>query len=276
MIRMLIKGVVLLVVGMALQAMGGDWKEMSVTGCFDPKGGHVQGMCTDGQFLYLTQMTGIYKIDRSGACVKKIAAVSHTGDLCYHDGRIYTSVAVYGGPDKGKGKIQVFDTELNLIKEKTYPRGLDGIVWLDGILYVGRGSHLETVPHKEGEKAQSKTPHFQNEVLRVDPVTLEVKDLTVIEHGFKTRYGAQNIATDGKDLYFCFYGTPDLVVYGKDLKPLRRYTANVGNGFEFVGVENGVPKFIKCKTTNWKGKDRDAKKGIVANISFATLKEFKK
>ena len=259
----------------ALCVRGAEWRPMTVSGCFDPKGGHVQGMCTDGEFLYLTQMTGIYKIDRTGACVKKTKALSHTGDVCYHDGRIYSSVAVYGGPDKGKGRIQVFDTDLNLLKEKTYPRGLDGIAWLDGVLYVGRGSHLDTVPHAEGEAPKSKTPHFQNEVLRVDPETLEVRDLVVIEHGHRTSYGAQNIATDGTDLYFCFYGQPDLVAYGKDLKPRRLFNAGAGNGFECVGLKDGAPRFLKCRTVNWRKPAADGKP-LAAEISFAELKDFKK
>ncbi len=259
----------------AFLVRGAEWKPMTVSGCFDPKGGHVQGMCSDGEYLYLTQMTGIYKIDPAGTCVKKVAAVSHTGDVCYHDGKIYSSVAVYAGPDKGKGKIQVFDTDLNLLKEKTYPRGVDGIAWLDGVLYVGRGSHLETVPHAEGEEPKSRTPHVPNEVLRVDPETLEVKDLVVIEHGHRTSYGAQNIATDGKELYFCFYGNPDLVVYGKDLKPVRLLNAGAGNGFECIGRENGAPKFLKCRTENWK-KGAGAGKVLSARITFAELKEFGK
>lgn len=258
----------------ALCVCGAEWRPMTVSGFFDPKGGHVQGLCTDGEHLYLTQMTGIYKIDRTGACVKQVKALSHTGDVCYHDGKIYASVAVYGGPDKGKGKIQVFDTDLNLLKEKTYPRGLDGIAWLDGVLYVGRGSHLDTVPHGDGEAPKSKTPHFQNEVLRIDPETLEVKDLVVIEHGHRTSYGAQNIATDGTDLYFCFYGQPDLVAYGKDLKPRRLYSAGAGNGFEFVGLKDGSPQFLKCRTLNWK--KGESAGPLSAEISFAELKNFKK
>ena len=90
-------------VATALAACGGDWRPMTVKGCFDPKGGHVQGMCTDGEYLYLTQMTGIYKVDRNGVCVKKIRTESHTGDVCCHGGRIYSSVAVYGGPTRGRG-----------------------------------------------------------------------------------------------------------------------------------------------------------------------------
>ena len=258
-------------VATALAACGGDWRPMTVKGCFDPKGGHVQGMCTDGEYLYLTQMTGIYKVDRNGVCVKKIRTESHTGDVCCHGGRIYSSVAVYGGPDKGKGRIQVFDTDLNLVKEKTYPRGLDGIAWLDGVLYVGRGSHLDTAPQKGGGGPVSKNPHFENEVVRIDPETLEEKGLAVIGHGHMTRFGAQNIASDGTNLYFCFYGKPDLVVYDRDLKPVKLLNAGAGNGFEFVGTADGKPRFLKCRTLNWKAKPATE---LSAEISFAELRPF--
>lgn len=230
---------------------------LKVEGCFDPKGGHIQGMCRGGGFTYLTQMTGICKIDGAGKCVARIPALSHTGDVCWHDGRIYSSVSVYVGPDKGKGKIQVFDADLRLLKEHTYARGLDGIAWLDGRLYVGQGSHLETVPHAAGAKPESKTPHLENDMLIVDPETLEVVEKRTYSHGGKTRYGAQNITTDGKLLYVTFYpgekGAPDLVAYDRDLKPGWKAVAGAGTGIEFVGFENGKPRFLKSKTIKGKG-----------------------
>ena len=72
-------------------------------------------------------------------------------------------MAVYGGPNKGKGMIQVFDQELNLVRETLLDRGTDGITILDGVLYLGMGSNH--VPSKEA--------HRENWVGRFDPKTLK-------------------------------------------------------------------------------------------------------
>ena len=231
---------------------------LAVLAQFDPKGGHVQGMCSDGTDYYLTQMTGIFKVDGSGRPIKSIKAISHTGDVCWHDGKLYSSVSVYDGADKGKGKIQVFDADLNLVRERTYPRGMDGIAFFDGKLYVGRGSHLETVPPGPDGKPQSKTPHLENEMAIVDPETLELLELKTYGHGRKTKYGAQNLATDGKLLYVSFYpgekDAPDLVAYDKDLKPVRSFNAKASNGLEFAGLQDGTTRFIKCETVKKDGR----------------------
>ena len=54
---------------------------MTIADCFDPQGGHIQGMCHGDGYYYLTQMTGIYKINSNGVCVAKTKAISHTGDI---------------------------------------------------------------------------------------------------------------------------------------------------------------------------------------------------
>jgi len=224
-------------------------------GALDPAGGHVQGACTDGEFYYLSQMTGICKFDRSGKLVKRVAAVCHTGDICWHDGRLYSSVAVYQGPHKDKGMIQVFDRDLKLVREKLLDRPTDGIAFLNGVLYVGGGSNLETVPHTPGQAPQSKTPHRENVILRLDPETLEVIGRAVIDYGYKTRYGVQNIATDGRQLYLCFYavkGAPGVAVYGPDLKLQGTIDFTAGNGFDALpgAAADGKTRFFACQTIN--------------------------
>jgi len=244
-----------------------------VSAPFDEKGGHIQGMCAGGGHYYLSQMTRLYKIDKTGACVKSVPVVSHTGDLCYRDGHVYTAVAVYGGPEKGKGKVQVFDADLNLVREATYDRGLDGISFFNGAFYVGRGSHLETVPHKEGVAPQSKTPHLENELIVVDPETLAVKKRHVFSHGSKTHYGAQNVTSDGKALYATFYPadgkSPDLVVFDAEMRPLRGYRVRSSTGFEYCPAEDGTPRFVRCVSGGGKGKP------ITATIETVDLAAFK-
>lgn len=244
---------------------------LTVAAPFDPKGGHIQGLCEGDRCYYLSQMTRLFKIDKQGACVKSVPVLSHTGDLCFKDGLLYTSVAVYDGPEKGKGKVQVFDADLNFIRETTFDRSLDGIAFYNGSLYVGQGSHLETVPHKKGEAPRSKTPHLENELLVLDPETLAVRARHVITHGNRTRYGIQNLTSVGTRLFATFYpgepGAPDLVVYNADLRPLRRYVAGASNGLQFSTDENGAPCLVKCVTGVGKGKP------ISATIERIALKD---
>ena len=118
-------------------------------GVLDPAGGHVQGFCASDDAFYFTQMKTLYKCDWTGKLLKKVPVVCHTGDICFWEGRVYTSVSVYQGPDKGKGIIQVFDADLNLVREAKLEKSTDGITILDGVLYLGMGSNH--VPSKESQ-----------------------------------------------------------------------------------------------------------------------------
>ena len=231
--------------------------DIRVEAPFDQKGGHVQGLCKGEDCYYLSQMTRLFKVGLDGKCIKSLPVTSHTGDLCFYKGRVYTSVSVYGGERKGQGLIQVYDADLNLLREKYYPRGMDGIACLNGKLYVGNGCHCETVPHQEGKEPESKTPHLENDMAIVNPETLELEKTVVYSHGEKTRYGAQNIVSDGKLLYVSFYPATakgsGLVAYDADLKPVAKYKANVSNGFVYAGDVNGQPSFLKCETTKQDG-----------------------
>ena len=123
---------------------------------FEARFGHIQGACCTDDAIYLTQMKCLYKFDWSGKLLKKKSVVSHTGDICFWQGEIYTAVAVYGGPNKGKGMIQVFDQELNLTRETLLDRSTDGITILDGVLYIDRMSAVERLAHAAKLKRLSK------------------------------------------------------------------------------------------------------------------------
>ena len=94
-----------------------------IVGTFDPKGSHIQGACVSDDAIYLSQMTCIYKFDWSGKLLKRLPVISHTGDLCFYKGEIYTSVSVYHSARKCKGLIQVFDADLNFVREKELEAG---------------------------------------------------------------------------------------------------------------------------------------------------------
>ena len=164
----------------------------TVANAVDPSAGHVQGMCTDGSTVYISQATRLTKVDAEGRVLAATNVVNHTGDVCLWDGKVFTAVAAREGVHKGRGVIQVFDTNLVFLTEREFPNRLDGITCLDGKLYVGEA--------KEGGHAA----HRGNSILRVDAKTLKAEYRREIDHGFATYHGVQNAATDGHRLYFCF------------------------------------------------------------------------
>ena len=213
---------------------------------FDASFGHIQGACCSEDAIYLTQMKCLYKFDWSGKLLKKKPVISHTGDICFWNGEIYTAVSVYGGPNKGKGMIQVFDQELNLVRETLLDRSTDGITILDGVLYLGMGANH--VP--------SKDPHRENWVGFFDPKTLKpLGERQIIDFGYVTNYGIQDISNDGKHVLCAFYsakkGQPNFIAFDKDWKVVRAdCTYYASNGFDRLparfGGEN--PRFFRVKT----------------------------
>lgn len=58
-------------------------------------------------------MTRLVKLDWNGNVLAQRAVQSHTGDITWHDGELYTAVAVY--PECKEGRIQVFDKDLKIL-----------------------------------------------------------------------------------------------------------------------------------------------------------------
>ena len=81
---------------------------------FDPNGNHIQGIAASEDALYVAQMTRLVKLDWTGKVLASRSVQSHTGDISWHDGELYTAVSVY--PERKEGRIQVFDKDLNLVK----------------------------------------------------------------------------------------------------------------------------------------------------------------
>ena len=77
---------------------------------------------------------------------------SHTGDICFHDGNVYTSVCLYNC--ENRGRIQVFDgKDLAFVRESPgFPRPADG--------------SLSFYEYKDGsfiERAQQAVPHSRRQ-----------------------------------------------------------------------------------------------------------------
>ena len=87
--------------------------------------GHLQGIDSDGQFIYWSFTNTIVKTDMDGKIVKKVKATNHSGDPCLLNGKLYVPVnkGAFNQP-KGKSKdfIHVYNAEtLEFIKEVATP-----------------------------------------------------------------------------------------------------------------------------------------------------------
>ena len=219
----------------------------------DPSGGHVQGIAAAPDALYVAQQTRIAKLDWQGRVLKTRAVPRHTGDLCWHGGFLYTALA-----NDGKGFIQVYDSALNLVREKPLDRGIDGIAILDGVLYLGMGA---------ARGQPSAKPHRVNILGRFDACTLdEIAPRAEFDYGHDTKYGFQNITTDGRRLYGTFYsvkGSPQVAVFDKSLRLERTHHLKANQGLDALPKELVGDRTLFIRATTQRGDD-----GKIAGCAF--------
>ena len=249
----------------------GRYGEIDVSYAGIPGRGHVQGICASPRAIYLGRTHDIVKADWTGKVIKRVEAHNHTGDLCWWNGRIYSSVADRNERG-GKGRIQVYDEDLNLLHDVLTPKTMDGITCIGGVLYIGNG-----VKPWSGMKGP-QTPHRENLVSRYDAVTLEpISGMETIDHGQDTCYGIQNLTTDGERLFARFYvpkGCANTVIYSKDWKPLQtmKLTDDDGRGWLANGMEwLRDDLFLLCRTRNYNNKPVDKDVPLVAELTFWRL-----
>ena len=205
---------------------------LTVKGSLDAMVGHVQGACASEDAIYISHVAGIFKLDWNGNVIKHVPAQRHTGDLCYHDGKVYSVLGKWGSGGKTKVcRLQVWDADLNFLAEKPLPelKSLDGVTVLDGILYHGVGY-------------SSPVPRSSHSLGRIDLKTMESLPQVKFELPYQTRFCQQNLTTDGK-----------LVAH---------YGLKAGMGFErlpkgrFPGER---PRFLKVNSSGGKQKDGTVK-----------------
>lgn len=191
----------------------------------DGKGSHVQGICATTNAVYFSQDRFLYSCDWEGRLLKKVAAVDHTGDLCWHGDRLYASICLRKPlPGGEKGLVIVYDKDLNEIRRsRPFPRPADGIERIGDMLYVGLGS----------DAPQPAKPHRKNFLVKFDAESLEMLgELKSYDYGFETCYGVQDIATDGANLLLMFYGQgTNTVLTDRDyrlIRPIPGFAANNG------------------------------------------------
>ncbi|MBR4673591.1 MAG: hypothetical protein IKP00_03925 [Victivallales bacterium] len=117
--------------------------------------GHLQGIDSDGQFIYWSFTNAIVKTDMEGKVLIKVDALRHSGDPCLLNGKLYVPVnrGRFNQPiGASKDSIQVYDAEtLNLLKTvpiTEYPHGAGAIgtfnnhIFLTGGLTEGSPSNI--------------------------------------------------------------------------------------------------------------------------------------
>ena len=199
-----------------------------------PKGEHVQGFACSPDAIYLGHQHGLFKYDWNGKFLKHVSAPCHTGDICWYEGKIYTSVDILEGPrPKRSGVVQVYDEDLNLLAERDIPQGIDGITAKDGVLYLG----MNATPKN----------HRVNQIGRMDAKTLTFLDRIDIDYGTDTSWGTQDIATDGENFWVAFYSKVPLAVFDRDWKPVRTLNFGANTGLEHLPTaRQGVrPRFAR-------------------------------
>ncbi len=240
-------------------------------GALSPTAGHVQGFCSCEDAFYISQMRQLSKFNWNGKLIKKVPVLCHTGDICFWDGCVYAAVSVYQGPDKGKGVIQVYDSDLNLVREAKLDRGTDGITCLDGVLYVGMGANHQP----------SKEPHRENVFCRFEAKTLKpLGERQIVDFGHKTKYGSQDISHDGEHVLVSFYrgekGAPAFVAFDRALKPVKLVGGfDASQGFDLVPKRKRGDRLVYARTATIFEKDpANPKKRTVAGCRL-TFFEYK-
>ena len=251
---------VLLAAATSGAAAEGKIPRLVVKGPLDAMVGHVQGACASEDAIYLSHIAGIFKLDWDGNVIKHVKAERHTGDLCYHDGKVYSVLGKWGSGGKTKVcRLQVRDADLNFVTEKPLPelKGLDGVTVLDGIIYHGVGY-------------SSPVPRSSHSLGRIDLKTLESLPQVAFELPYQTHFCQQNLTTDGKLIYMTFYpvkGAPyALTACDKAGRLVAHYDLHAGMGFErlpkgrFPGEH---PRFFKVNSRGGKQKDGTVKPYVV-------------
>ena len=207
--------------------------------------GHVQGFCVTSNAIYATLHDGLYKFDWYGRMIMRVRADKHTGDICFWNGKLYTAVCGKQETPGHRGRIDVWDENLKLIKSSSFARSADGITCLDGVLYVGLG------PARDPAK-----PFRGNYFGKFDAETLQpLCEPFLVDHGYDASAGVQNIATDGEKLYINFY-TPEedypcFFVFDKDFNVLQSHVFGWRHGVDLVGGgEPGAVRLIYALTIN--------------------------
>ena len=237
--------------------------------------GHVQGMCVSSNAMYFSYHTQILKTDWYGRTLATVDTEPHGGDICIWNGRLYTG-DVYRAKvegEKNHARISVYDAE-TLALVGHYPIGgwsgaADGITCLDGVIYLGMG--------------RASPPGNKCWYGKFDAKTLKpIGKPFIVDHGYDSTHGSQNLATDGTYFYSAHYcedesaNTPCFIVMDRDFNVVGRHVFGWRQGIDVVpGGKDGAVRFIYCTTINWMSAKVKPTLPVVALVQFAELKDGK-
>lgn len=154
---------------------------------------HVQGADCDGDAIYWSFTTILYKTDLYGNVRAKAMVASHHGDCCVHDAKLYVSVGLT--TDHGKESfIYVYDTAnlefLERIPLPDAPDGPDGIAFCDGFFFVAAGKPKDD-------------PAGSNKILRYTP---DFQRLETFDIPMDTYFGVQAMTFAHGSFWLGIYG----------------------------------------------------------------------
>ena len=212
--------------------------------------GHLQGICVDDSSIYWSFTTTLVKTDLEGKLIKKVPVVTHHGDLCIDDGKLYVAVNL-GKFNDPKGNadswVYVYDaaslTEIARHEIQQVFHGAGGIGVRDGKFYVVGGLPADIQ---------------KNYVYEYNAKFQFVKKHS-IQSG-QTRLGIQTATFASDRWWFGCYGTPKiLLVTDANFQMKGRYEFDCSLGI--VGLEDGR---ILAATGNC-----EKEKGCVGRVRLA-------
>jgi len=205
--------------------------------------GHLQGVATDGEFLYWSFTVTIVKTDLAGKVVAAVEVPRHHGDLCVRDGVVYVAVNLgwFNFEDRGISEVRAYSagdlSPVGCWKLPMCGHGAGGMTYADGRFFVVGG-----LP----------ATHEKNYVYEFTP------DFDLVHrHELMTGQTLMGIQTaafeDGRFLfgiYGCRGNPPGSLECPRDLKS---FTRRLGSGN--VGV-------VKLGGTYWTGRIRPLANGL--------------
>jgi hypothetical protein len=249
-----------LVLLVALHCRAADAPRFGNVACEGDYKNHLQGVCTNGNdAVYWSFTTDLVKTDRKGRVQKKVPVVSHHGDLCFHDDKLFVAVNL-GSFNDPKGNadswVYVYDAEsLKFLSKHETPEvfhGAGGIGVMADHFYVVGGlpdGVEENYVYEYDRKFQFIKRH-------------------VVSSGW-TRLGIQTATFHDDAWWFGCYGSPAILLKtDSKFRMLGRFELDCSLGI--VGVSKDrllIAKGPRTKEGRWHGSlhlaHPDSKRGLV-------------
>lgn len=187
--------------------------------------GHLQGVCTnDRDAIFWSMTTDIVKTDLSGNIVLQVSVISHHGDLCHVDGKIYVAVnlGLFNDPEmRSDSWIHVYDAgDLSLLAR----HAVGDVVYGAGGIAFGDGRFIVVGGLADGQD--------QNRIYEYDETFASSRQIRLPTG--QTYKGIQTAAFDGDHWWFGCYGQPDftevLIRTDRTFGAIEKYAFDASTG----------------------------------------------